>query len=78
MSEGVELMGWVMFCMVGLVLLAEIVEMIASAFRRRHGEERMPILGGFNLQPRESGLVKRRYHKVRANLGSWGGINKVE
>lgn len=78
MTEGVELMGWALFCMIALVLLAEIADMIASALRRRQAGERMPILGGFNLQPRESELAKRRHHKVRAFLGSWGGINKVE
>ncbi len=78
MYEGVELMGWAMFCMVALVLLAEIVDIIASTFRRRHAEETPPIYGGFNLQPRESDLAKRHSHKVRTSGGSWGGLNKVE
>ncbi len=77
MYEGVELMGWAMFCMVALVLLAEIVDMIASAFRRRHAGE-APSAGGFNLQPRESALRKRHYHKTRTSGGSWGGLNKVD
>ncbi len=80
MSEGVELMGWALFCMVVLVLLAEIVDMIAAAFRRLRAGERLPIFsaGGFNLQPRESTLSQRHYHRVRTSSGTWGGPNKVE
>ncbi len=79
MYEGIELMGWIMFCMVVLVLGAEIAGMITAAFRRRHGG-RPPIYlaGGFNLQPRESALRERHDHKTRTSGGSWGGLNKVE
>ncbi len=78
MSEGADFMGWALFGMVVLVLLPEIFDMIASAFRRRHAEERMPILGSFSLQARESELAKRHFHTVRTSGGSWGGPNKVE
>lgn len=79
MYEGVELMGWAMFCMVALVFLAEIVDMIASAWRRRSGG-RLPAssAGGFNLKPRESNLAKRHSHVTRTSGGSWGGLNRVE
>ncbi len=77
MYEGVELMGWALFCMVALVLLAEIVDMISTALRRRHAAG-PPIAGGFNLQPRESTLAKRHSHRMRTSGGSWGGLNRVE
>ncbi len=77
MYEGVELMGWTMFGMVVLVLMAEIVDMIATAFRRRHGGRRL-WAGGFNLKPRESNLNRRHGHTMRTSGGSWGGLNRVE
>ena len=78
MYEGVELMGWAMFCLVALVLLAEIVDMIMSAWRRRVGKLPASAAGGFNLQPRESSLARRHSHVTRTSGGSWGGLNKVE
>ncbi len=77
MYAGVELMGWMLFCAVVLVLMAEIVDMIVTAIRRRHAEE-PPLAGGFNLEPHESQLVERHFHKVRTSGGSWGGLNKVQ
>ncbi len=79
MYEGVEPMGWAMFGMIALVLLAEIVDMIASAWRRRYGE-RLPAasFGSFNLEPRESTLARRHAHTTRTSGGGWGGLNKVD
>ncbi len=78
MYEGVELMGWTLFFLVSLVLLAEIADMIASFFRRRLTGGRRLYAGGFNLKPRESALSKHCEHTVKTSGGSWGGPNKVD
>ena len=69
-------MAWAMFGVCSLVLLAELVDMIATARRRRTAGPAMP--GSFNLEPPESTLSRRHFHTSRTRGGSWGGLNKID
>ena len=65
-----------MLGMCSLFLLAELIDMIATARRHRLGGPVAP--GSFNLQPPESKLSRRYFHTSRTSGGSWGGLNKFD
>ena len=72
----ITFMAWSMFGLCGLVLLAELIDMIATARHRRLTGPAMP--GSFNLRVPESKLSARHSHGSRTRGGAMGGLNKFD
>ncbi len=66
----ITFLAWSMLGMCSLIFLAE----LADGYRRRR-TARQP--GAFNLEPRESALMKY-FHSTGTGGKSWGGLNRFD
>ena len=61
MHDALAVLGSAMFGLVAMIVLVDIVDYLATAFRRRSAstERRLPSPGSFNLNHPESNLMRR-------------------
>ena len=74
----IAFMAWSMLGLCSLFFLAEFVDMVASARRRRLAAGAgAPTAGAFNLKPRESTISSRHFHGSKTGSGM-GGLNQFD
>ena len=76
----IAFMAWSMLGLCSVFVIAELVDMITAAHRRRlaTGPGAAPTAGSFNLRPHESKISERHFHKTHTRGGSWGGLNRFD